>query len=77
MSRALSLCGKHKIPYPGTVGDCPVCKKIFRLMQKRNPCNTCDWHTNDEVCDNTSSCDKRRKYEVWRNCKGWNPQYDP
>ena len=71
--RTISLCGKHK----RRDGFCAECEIIYKEMQGRNPCNTCESHTNDEICSWHSSCKERSVYEKWRNSNGYNPQYDP
>lgn len=71
--RTLSLCKKHK----KVDGFCRECEQIYEEMQKRNPCNTCNAHTNDEVCSHHIFCDERKVYKKWMNDNGYNPQFDP
>ena len=47
-----------------------------------NPCNTCESHTNDEICGFRSDCDKVREWERWQTeqhrrwrTRGGDPKY--
>lgn len=67
--RTLSVCRKHKNDH-----YCLECRRLLKVIQGHNPCNTCEAHTNDEICSSHSSCDKRSKYERWRCKNGYDPE---